>query len=323
MSSAGNGNEADRPGEIAASSESERWLAARLRHTKLFRQYRRAFESATGLPLAVTPPGTLSLVPFERSHSNPFCLLMAEHGHVCAECLRVQRQAEENAARTAIASIVCFAGLVETAIPVRVRNRIVAHLRTGQVRTSVPDANEVRRVLGELRRLDPTVDGARAAAGLQSGTVVEKSIFDSSVRILSIFATHLGSVADQLLATAEPNVPPSISKACAFIEDHLEEDLHLNRVARSANVSTCHFCKLFHRATGLRFKEYIARLRVERAKDFLYAQDTRISDVAFAAGFQSLSQFNRIFRRHTGESPRTWRRKHRPRRGPGRSDAYG
>ena len=53
--------------------------------------------------------------------------------------------------------------------------------------------------------------------------------------------------------------------------------------------------------------DYVARTRVEKTKQMLLDPNVRISEAAFAAGFQSLSQFNRVFRRITGESPTHYR----------------
>jgi AraC-like DNA-binding protein len=46
---------------------------------------------------------------------------------------------------------------------------------------------------------------------------------------------------------------------------------------------------------------------VEKAKNLLVNPQLRISEIAFEVGFQSLSQFNRAFRRHAGTSPRNYR----------------
>ena len=66
---------------------------------------------------------------------------------------------------------------------------------------------------------------------------------------------------------------------------------------------------MFKTATGINFTEYLARVRVEKAKNLLLNPNHRISEVAFASGFQSLSHFNRVFRRIAGESPTRYRDK--------------
>jgi AraC-like DNA-binding protein len=87
----------------------------------------------------------------------------------------------------------------------------------------------------------------------------------------------------------------------------LGEPLSLVQVARAASTSAFYFCKIFKAATGLTFTDYIARARIEKTKQLLLHPHTRISEAAFEAGFQSLSQFNRVFRRVAGESPTTYR----------------
>ena len=61
--------------------------------------------------------------------------------------------------------------------------------------------------------------------------------------------------------------------------------------------------------TGINFVDYVARTRVEKARNLLLNPNRRVCEVAFEVGFQSLSQFNRTFRKVVGESPRDYRAK--------------
>jgi AraC-like DNA-binding protein len=64
---------------------------------------------------------------------------------------------------------------------------------------------------------------------------------------------------------------------------------------------------MFSRATGLTFTQYVQRARTEKAKELLADREQRVSEVAFASGFQSIPHFNRVFRRLTGIAPTTYR----------------
>ncbi len=55
------------------------------------------------------------------------------------------------------------------------------------------------------------------------------------------------------------------------------------------------------------FTDYLARVRVEKVKNLLLNSHKRVSEAAFEAGFQSLSRFNRVFRKTVGEAPSTYR----------------
>jgi len=65
--------------------------------------------------------------------------------------------------------------------------------------------------------------------------------------------------------------------------------------------------QLFKRATGLTFTEYVARVRIEKAKTLLLARNRRVSEIAYEVGFQSLTHFNRVFRQIVGQSPSNYR----------------
>jgi AraC-like DNA-binding protein len=98
-----------------------------------------------------------------------------------------------------------------------------------------------------------------------------------------------------------------IWKARNFIHAHSDEELSLGKVARVANTSANYFSEKFKEATGTTFVRYVARTRFEKAAALLREGDLRVSEIAFATGFQSLSQFNRVFKKFSGKSPSEYR----------------
>jgi YesN/AraC family two-component response regulator len=98
-----------------------------------------------------------------------------------------------------------------------------------------------------------------------------------------------------------------IRRAKAYIADHHADPIGLDDIARALHVSTFYFCKMFKKATGLTFTDHLGRVRVEEAKRLLLNPHLRVSEVAYAVGFQSLTHFNRLFRLLTGESPTHFR----------------
>jgi len=101
--------------------------------------------------------------------------------------------------------------------------------------------------------------------------------------------------------------PVEIWKARRFIDEHSAEELSLRRIAEMVNINANYLSEKFKQVTGVNFVEYIARTRFKNACDLLRNPNLRISEAAFAAGFQSLSQFNRVFKRLSGESPTQFR----------------
>jgi len=101
-----------------------------------------------------------------------------------------------------------------------------------------------------------------------------------------------------------------IWKARSFIEEHSAEELSLTKVAKAVNISANHLSEKFKQVTGVNFVDYVARIRFEKACDLLLNSNLRISEIAFAVGFQSLSQFNRVFKKLTRQSPTQFRAAH-------------
>jgi AraC-like DNA-binding protein len=101
--------------------------------------------------------------------------------------------------------------------------------------------------------------------------------------------------------------PVEIWRARNFIDEHFEEELSLPRVAKAVSISGNHLSEKFKRVTGVNFVEYVARTRFEKARGLLHDSNLRVSEIAFAVGFQSLSQFNRVFKKLSGKSPTEYR----------------
>lgn len=101
--------------------------------------------------------------------------------------------------------------------------------------------------------------------------------------------------------------PVEIWKARNFIHEHSGEELSLPKLAKVANISPNYLSERFRQVTGVNFVAYVARIRFEKARVLLSNGDLRVSEIAFAAGFQSLSQFNRVFKKLSGQAPTEYR----------------
>ena len=137
--------------------------------------------------------------------------------------------------------------------------------------------------------------------------VLSPKQYESLIRLLTIFAEHLASCANVLALGATTKEPAAIARARGYICEHFGDELSLGAVAKVVNMSANYFSEKFKEATGMRFVEYVARSRVEKARNLLQNPNLRISEIAFDVGFQSLSQFNRTFKRVFGQSPSEFR----------------
>jgi YesN/AraC family two-component response regulator len=284
------------------AAKRSRKFVEQLRTSQIFRDYEQAFRETIGLPLSLQPVEGWS-VPFVNDpKQNPFCALMAQTNHSCSACLQLQAQLQQKAGMEP-ATLKCFAGLCDSAVPIRVGEHVVAFLQTGQVLMHQPDAKQFARATRQLLKFGAEVDLKQLEEKFYQTRVLTAKQHESIVRLLAIFAQHLAALSNQLAVQEEYSESPQITRARTFITEHQDEDLSLEHVAKAVNMSAFYFCKMFKKATGMTFTDYLARVRVEKVKNLLLNPHKRISEAAFEAGFQSLSQFNRVFRRVAGESP--------------------
>jgi len=300
------------PRDDSANSEDRvrqsREIVAHLQRSEIYRTYEDAFQATTGLPLALRAIGTFSSSLREAKNVNPFCTFMASANGTCAACLRLQHEVE-NSSSAGPRTLECYAGLSESAVPIRVGENVVAYLRTGQVMLRRPSPSRFRRTLRRLEASGLEVSRAEIERAYFETRVMTRSQYGSILRLLTIFAEHLSTMTNQLMVTRAAAELPAVAKARSFIAEHQTEEISLGDVARAVNMSAFYFCKTFRKVTGVTFVDYLARMRVESVKNLLLDPHKRISEAAFEAGFQSLSQFNRVFRRIAGEAPTVYREK--------------
>lgn len=112
--------------------------------------------------------------------------------------------------------------------------------------------------------------------------------------------------------TPDHAIPATIHHICTLIRDRHPHPVKLNDLAAELNLSPEHLSRLFHQTTGLRFKDYLAEVRLNHACERLLHSNDRIADIALAVGYPTLSRFNRIFRDFTGMTPSEYRKRKKP-----------
>lgn len=289
-------------------SRQSRHLVDQIKRFRVYRDYEQAFREATGLPLALRPVEAFDLPHHGDPKESPFCALVAQTNRSCAGCLIHQRKVEEEA-RLQPKTLKCFAGLCDSAVPVRVGENLIAFLQTGQVLLHQPDSTELAKATQQLVTWGTQIDVKRLEEAYFQTRVVTKKQYESILRLLTIFAQHISALSNQLVVEQAGTESPAMVKAKGLIAEKHADKLSLAEVAAAVNMSAFYFCKSFKKATGMTFTDYVARVRVEKVKSMLLNPQMRVSEAAYAAGFQSLSQFNRVFRRVAGESPTLYRDK--------------
>jgi AraC-like DNA-binding protein len=285
---------------------SDRSLIEALANSKIFQEYERAFTESTGMPVALRPVETWQLPHHGKRNESPFCSIISEKSKACACCLQVQETLSESAVNEA-QTVVCPAGLCDTAVPVRLGDRLIGYLQTGQIFRKRPTDAQFERTMRLVCEWGVELETERLKHAYFNTRVVPQKQHEALVKLLTIFAQHLSMLSNQVLVRQENAEPPVIRRAKEFIQEHQTENLRLSNVAKAVNTSTFYFCKMFKKVTGVNFTDYLSRVRIEKSKNLLLNPNLRVSEIAFEVGFQSLTHFNRVFKKTVGQSPTEYR----------------
>jgi len=92
-----------------------------------------------------------------------------------------------------------------------------------------------------------------------------------------------------------------------FVEMNFQKPIDTQQIADEVNLTLPAFCRYFKKATKLTYTDFVNQYRVQYAKKLLI-QDKNVTEACFECGFESLSYFNRIFKKFAGESPSEFRK---------------
>jgi len=288
-------------------------LVATLARSETFQRYGRAFTETTGMPLNLRTIAAGQLPFHGRRDENRFCALMAAKRQTCDACLHLQGALAFDAIN-GTATRTCTYGLCETAVPVKLGAETIAYLQIGQVMRQRPTEAMFLRAVDQARRRGVDIGTGSVRAAYFETPVVPPAKLESIAELLAIFAEHLAMQSNRIMMQATHLESPVIARAKQFILDNHAENLSLRLVSRAVNTSPFYFCKLFRKCTTVSFTEFVSRTRVEKAKHLLLNRNLRVSEIAFAVGFQSLTHFARMFRKTVGHSPSEFRGKNSIRR---------
>lgn len=93
-----------------------------------------------------------------------------------------------------------------------------------------------------------------------------------------------------------------------FIENNFQRNITIGEMGELTHLSKAAFCRYFKKMTRLTFTEFLNQFRIEQAK-ILLKSDKNVTETCYECGFESLSYFNRIFKKVVGENPIQFKKK--------------
>ena len=120
-------------------------------------------------------------------------------------------------------------------------------------------------------------------------------------------------------ATCGGLAPWQLRKIDRYLTENLARPLRLQMLAEQVSLSVSHFVRSFKQSHGVTTRQYIIRLRLERAQSMMGSTNELLSGIASECGLSDQAHLTRLFRRNVGETPHAWRRSHFNEEGSGTS----
>ncbi|MEO7223483.1 MAG: AraC family transcriptional regulator [Devosia sp.] len=124
----------------------------------------------------------------------------------------------------------------------------------------------------------------------------------------AVMALHDG--VNQGEAADNRELPASIRRVLAYIEQHLGDRLDVERLVQIAGTSRAHFVRVFAATVGMPPSNYVIGRRLQLAQRLLTATDASIAEIASSCGFADGNYFTKVFRRQTRQTPTGFRLEH-------------
>jgi AraC-like DNA-binding protein len=196
--------------------------------------------------------------------------------------------------------------------------KVVIQMRADFLRDNfqkMPELAEIARLFDQARWGISFQGNTKRTVGKRLARLHELSHFRQLIELLEIFQILATSQESVLLNSRPVEFPYNqkeqqrLQRVYRFIDENYQRKIEMAEIADLTNLTVAAFCRYFRKMTRMTFTEFVNQYRVREAKRLLLA-DQSVTEVCFASGFESLSYFNRIFKKVTGQNPMQFKKQH-------------
>ncbi len=262
-----------------------------------------SFYTLSGIRFVLFDNNFHEVISYPKENCN-FCKIMKSCPKTRRKCNYADRRSFEKCEKSNSMIIYnCHAGLVEAVIPLHDNEKIIGYLMFGQI-TDNPDIKLLYSKIpywSEKYNLD------------------EKSLTESIGKIT--YKTH-----EEILAAAKimeactsyimykelitPEVNRIVEAAKAYIEEHLNEEIDIQKLCEILEISRTRLYESFRQELNIGVAKYIVKRRLHKAKKLLKTTDFSITDIALQVGFSDYNYFSRVYKKKYGISPKEQKKRY-------------
>lgn len=260
----------------------------------------RDFYNVTGIKIVLYDSDRNVLLTYPESF-NPFCHEIRKSSYLKKRCFSCDNHGFDMCDRTGTPYIYkCHLSITEAIAPIFSGTTKLGYLMFGQVLCN-NDAKKAREyAISAAEKFN--LDKEQLLASLEEFTMASEEYLLSALKIMSMCASYLYT--SEYIKNCSDALAARIDD---YIKGHIGEKLDTNELCKKFYVSKSKLYKTSTAAFGMGITDYIRHVRIEKAKKLLTVTDFSITKISSETGINDTNYFSRIFKEHTGLTPKKYR----------------
>lgn len=179
----------------------------------------------------------------------------------------------------------------------------------------LPEAQEVKKFLSQAIRGVCITGQTNLLISKKLKKLLQKKGFEVIMGLMEILFLLSKSKdlrfinEDSYVSVIEGNKNDRLAAVFQYVKSNYKEEISLDEISKIANLTPTSFCRMFKAKTKKPFVEYLNEIRVANACKYLIETDLGVSEIAYECGYKTASNFNKLFKKLTGTTPKEYRKK--------------
>lgn len=179
----------------------------------------------------------------------------------------------------------------------------------------LPEAQEVKKFFSQAVKGVAITGATNALIAKKMEKLLKKKGFEVVMGLMEILfllskSKDLRYINDNsYVSVNEDNKSDRLAEVFKYVKANYKEEISLDEISKIANLTPTSFCRMFKAKTKKPFVEYLNEIRVSNACKYLIETDLGISEIAYECGYKTASNFNKLFKKLMGTTPKEYRKK--------------
>ncbi len=235
-------------------------------------------------------------------HNCDFCKLMKACAKTRRKCNYADRSSFQKCEKqNSLILYKCHAGLVEAVMPLHENDKIIGYLMFGQI-TDNPDKSDLYSKMdfwGEKYNFDILA----LKESINNIPYKTQEQIHAAAKIMEACTSYI--IYKELITPENSKI---LEAAKDYIENHLHEDISIEKLCKELNVGRTKLYEIFKAELKMGISKYILRRRMHKAKKLLKTTDFAIPEIAHSVGFSDYNYFSRVYKKIYNKSPKHYRK---------------